>query len=433
MQTTALYWYNFWPFREGQNAKKRGSVITVSDRAYLIEQGILPSPEEAKKTYWSLGTMWWKQLIDGWAHKYGPMVFDEGLYKGSFCEPGYLEGIKAASRFFTDNFDKPFSLDLYKAIHAHACSHFATSKPYEESGVVANSANNSFRTIQESSKYDFSDYQAVPPEMRQFTLLSDMWNKVSDAQADLRNEEVRALIANLSLEVNGYYKKIAAKPPVAVKVLEKKSQSAIQEAKKLLETIAHPSIPDDPDALCSILHIKSMMILPKVQQIAEDYIKRMNRYFEIITFGLSLMEPLVQCAYWTANIFRVIYPPRSAGLQEFISKQIINNFNRNLTCLQKRTCIALRARTPVTQLKQEYQDEACKLIADLFGQLEWAHPWTDGQGRTDLITLNGLLCQEGLHPAILYHPYYSTGCPLDQWLLYLKAGLKKWEQVKEKN
>lgn len=65
---------------------------------YLIKQGILPTPEEAKSTYWSLGKDWWKQLIDGWAHKHGPLVFDMGLH-GGFAEPGYLKGIEAASHF----------------------------------------------------------------------------------------------------------------------------------------------------------------------------------------------------------------------------------------------------------------------------------------------------------------------------------------------
>lgn len=398
-------------------------------RAYLIKQGILPSPEEAKKTFWSLGKDAWKQLIDGCAHKYGPMVFDRGLH-GGFREPGYLAGIEAASHFFTDNFDKPFSLDLYKAIHAHACSHFATSRPYEESGVIENSANNTYRTIQIRATYGIFDYQPIFHEMQQSMVLSDMRNTVAEAKCALDDEEARALIANLSLEVTGYYRHIASKPAADRKSLQKRAESALHEAKKLLESLSHPNIPDDPKAICSALYKKEEEFRPKIYQLAESYVEKMNKYFEIITFGLSLTLPFVQCVFRTARTFYIIYPPSTPSRQEHISQKIIDQFNWSLLRLQKKTCTALQAGAPHALRKQKYQDKVCRLIADLFAQLEWAHPWTDGQGRTDLVVLNGLLCQEGLHPAILESPYYSSGCPLDQWLTYLKAGLKKWEEVK---
>lgn len=266
--------------------------------------------------------------------------------------------------------------------------------------------------------------------MQQWIALSDMRNKVADTLIAISDEQARALISNLSLEVNGYYKKIAAQPAAQLESLQKKSQDAIEEAKKLLETLSHPNIPDNAGDICMILFQKEIKLAPKIEQLAEDYIEKMNKYFDVITFGLGLIEPFVQCVFRTASTFYIIYPPSSALRQEFITQELIDSFNRNLTCLQKKVCIALQSNAPLANVKQAYQERACRLIADLFGQLEWAHPWTDGQGRSDLVTLNGLLCQAGLHPAILEVPYYSSGCPLDLWLAYLKVGLKKWEELK---
>lgn len=394
-------------------------------KAYLITQGVLPTPEEAKRIYWSLGKDWWKQLIDGWAQKYGPLVFDLGLHTGP-SEPGYLKGLKTASLFFTDNFDEPFSLELYKAIHAHACSHFATSKPFEDSGVIDNLANVSYRTIKERSTYCFSHYQPLSPEMQQYSVLSDMRNTVSDAVGAIEDEQTRATIANLSLEVNGFYKRIATQPAAELETLQKNSQSAVHKAKNLLESLSFPHIPDDPKELCSVILQKESELMPKIVQQAEDYIQKMNQYFDS-TFGANLM---VECHFRTIRSFYIVYPCSTPSRQESITQRLIDIFDARLMRLQKETCRALQANAPLPQAKQAYQEKVCRLIADLFAQLEWAHPWTDGQGRTDLVVLNGLLCQAGLHPAILDDPYYSTGCPVDQWLSYLKAGLKKWEELK---
>ncbi|MBA3239495.1 MAG: Fic family protein [Parachlamydiaceae bacterium] len=71
------------------------------------------------------------------------------------------------------------------------------------------------------------------------------------------------------------------------------------------------------------------------------------------------------------------------------------------------------------------------LIAQLFAELEWAHPWIDGQGRTDLILLNGLLAREGLHPCILQEPYYSSINDTNSWVTYLKEGLAKFEELEK--
>ena len=117
------------------------------NRDYLIEQGIIHSPEKAKEAFWSLGKQWWKQIIDGQHHKHGSMVFDEGLHEGK-KEPGYLSGVEAGSRFFSDHFDTPFSIKRYKEIHRLACLHFPNSEEEKYSGVSSKTAFNEFRSLE---------------------------------------------------------------------------------------------------------------------------------------------------------------------------------------------------------------------------------------------------------------------------------------------
>jgi hypothetical protein len=79
----------------------------------------------------------------------------------------------------------------------------------------------------------------------------------------------------------------------------------------------------------------------------------------------------------------------------------------------------------------EIKEKKLELIAELFQILEWLHPFEDGQGRTDLILLGKLLSEYGFTPAILDEPYVSTYVPLKQWIEYLKAGMQKWQQLRD--
>src|SRR5580698_8440763 len=116
-------------------------------REHLVKMGILPTHEEAKTAFWSLGSDWWKQIIDGKYHEYGPMVFDQGLH-GEEVEPGYLANIGVASHYITDHFHLPLSVKLYTKLHHLACSHFALAP---NNGIICASYQiDWFRTEPES-------------------------------------------------------------------------------------------------------------------------------------------------------------------------------------------------------------------------------------------------------------------------------------------
>lgn len=79
-------------------------------------------------------------------------------------------------------------------------------------------------------------------------------------------------------------------------------------------------------------------------------------------------------------------------------------------------------------IENSNSDSSLRATALLYQQLEWLHPFKDGQGRTDLILLSKLLVENGFNPAILHEPYFSTFQPFESWVAYLKKGIAKWKE-----
>jgi len=92
------------------------------------------------------------------------------------------------------------------------------------------------------------------------------------------------------------------------------------------------------------------------------------------------------------------------------------------------TLIRLFREFQVKMAAAESSDQKIRWIADLFQVLEWLHPFLDGQGRTDLIVLSKELVAAGLNPPILEEPYFSTLRCLDEWVIYLKQGIERWQK-----
>lgn len=81
-------------------------------------------------------------------------------------------------------------------------------------------------------------------------------------------------------------------------------------------------------------------------------------------------------------------------------------------------------------LRKVLMNQKLDLIAYLYQALEWVHPFPDGQGRTDLVVLSKLLCEEGFNPPILDDPYISTFAPFSEWRDYLANGIELWKKEK---
>lgn len=154
----------------------------------LIEAGILPTPEQAKQTFWSLGEYWWMQIIDGMYHSHGKMVFDEGLHLGNI-ERGYLKGIEEGCRYFVDHLDGPLTLDLYRDTHHKACAHFRRGN---NNGVCCDASEiDCFRMKRTTAVYPFS--------VKPFQEVVKTWNVFKEASRIIRqkNDGVRPALQKM--------------------------------------------------------------------------------------------------------------------------------------------------------------------------------------------------------------------------------------------
>jgi hypothetical protein len=77
--------------------------MSISNLIQTIQfNQILPTKEKSQQIFWGLGDNFWKQMIDGKFHQFGPMVFDEGLHKGP-KEPGFFASLKEGCTFASEH------------------------------------------------------------------------------------------------------------------------------------------------------------------------------------------------------------------------------------------------------------------------------------------------------------------------------------------
>ncbi len=417
---------------------REASTLTPGEiKAFLIEKGVLPSFDDAKASYWSLGAQWWKQIIDGKYHRYGPMVFDEGLH-GKHVEPGYLKGIEMASHFFVDHFEKEFSLDLYKETHHIACAHFKPEKDRDNGMICASSEIDLFRTAGEEcrgNKIESDEYKQVETKREVIRKLCSQLNLAVNALQET-NEKDNELYEDPRFLA--MLKRKGIQLPEGKKTSEMKQkdlEEAIIKTKEALgEQWVQPCNENESTELLKLLNAEDEKLCVQMKEIIHDIDEAMQRKFSSIAERLGLEKPFVECGI-SSDLTMVIYylkSDKSLNYEE-ITQKLIAEFNFNLQSLQETAYHKIQSagsecpdKEFIEDVKKEYQEAVTPLIAQLYAELEWAHPWIDGQGRTDLIVLNGLLSREGIHPCILNEPYYSTGNGGDLWVNYLKGGIAEF-------
>lgn len=100
-----------------------------------LSSGILNNRYESKQcnnlnkqvrvsTYCGLKERWWKQIIDGYVHTLGHMVFDGGYHEAGVAEPGYYKSVKNACEFACSHLLEVPNVNFYKQLHKIACAHF---------------------------------------------------------------------------------------------------------------------------------------------------------------------------------------------------------------------------------------------------------------------------------------------------------------------
>ncbi|GEM_PF-2849355 len=181
-------------------------------------------------------------------------------------------------------------------------------------------------------------------------------------------------------------------------------------------------------------------------------ILNLNPVIEDISKSYGLESPFAQIGYFYDRLDSLedlgVKHPRlrsdrnenSKALEETMTK-MINRYEEKVEEVRQKVLEAYETHTRgvsdpdkrakiIDAIGQGYRKVVLKEIAQLYSELEWLHPWIDGQGRTDILILNFLLCQEGFHPCVLENPYYSYTHTVEEWTKYLEDGLEKYKAIK---
>ncbi len=337
--------------------------------------------------------------------------------------------------FFTNRFDQEFNPSMYHDIHHETCKHFRG----KANDTICNVDEiDRFRTKEENCNFSMADenipFKGITGQLKSFEICKDFINKYLESIAEPEPSNTPSFWGHFHKSSFSEEEKSKAK------------EQALAVKKWLVETVDPSCEEKEFKEIYKILSDKVVDLKEKLKVLALEQSAALNKEFAAIAKRLSLDLPFVDC-YAVSGLdyktLRVEYlKPIDSGQCEEITKKLFAEFQTNLNELQKNTY--LKIQTIKTKdlkeqiagrlaIKADYQENVIKLIARLYAELEWAHPWIDGQGRTDLIVLNGLLCREGMHPCILDEPYFSTGNDVEQWITYLKQGLARFEQVQQQS
>ncbi len=324
------------------------------------------------KAFRGLGENWWMQIIDGADHKTGPLVFDLDE------EPGYLAGIKKGFDFVSSHLEEPLSAKLYKEIHqASVCPSTVEKMAAGERGA------GKFMPAHGS--------KAFPS----FLFFEDLKT----------HEEIEKEIAHFELAKEIYSARLFMTPN--------------------LIHLARALIPNSTDDEIRYEIYKAKVWLVERQDDLNARVTIMNEYIAAKSRHLGLDKPLCKFFFYETddndNILKSQeefpeklylssgYYKASEETVENIVKKFFEDYERNMK----------NAKSPEEKLRR---------IAELYQNLNWLHPFCDGQGRTTLLLLGKELCRHGFNPAILNSPYICNYCLLDNWVSYLREGMIEWQK-----
>lgn len=348
--------------------------------------------------FWGLKENWWKQIYDGKYHQFGSEVFDKGLHNRRNSEPGFYSSIKNASEYAAEQIGLPLTIECYKKIHQIACAHFTQvnrnqiNVDKENIDNFRNTNCGCFRNLVKDS-YEYENKEQSKKRRLEFTLLHSVrWN----------------LILEDKIETNtGCKKELDELLPIETK------ERLISKFRK------------NDYFISKGIDIKDLLENgnPIYEQAIESKEKVENQ-LQLVQENLNLTKPFASLrinASGEETLVHINYNYQNPTEIEEVIQKLIHDYNEKIQKL------------PLNYLERSLEENelALKYIAELYQNLEWLHPFFDGQGRTDLVLLAKLLTENGFNPSILYYPYYSTFEPLEKWISYLKEGIEAWKKEKE--
>lgn len=345
------------------------------------------------ETFWGLKDDWWKQIYDSEFHMFGPEVFDKGLHKHG-AEPGYYASIKKSSQYASNELGKPLTIECYQMIHQLACEHFGNL----DSRVINVSPENinKFRSVNCMCRRNIraSSYEdEAPNQLKKRKLFFELLRDVRDElmithridSETWSKREFDALSYEIRQSVQKYF-------------MENEEYKDIDVAKFFEE-----GIPEYENALQSVEELKKQLEETRVSLNLEKTFARIS----VINYGVNPSN----------NINYLYVDPKAI---EDVVNRLFECYNARMSQLP----------SDPLQRNEEEKENALRNIAELYQNLEWLHPFFDGQGRTDLVLLSKLLTENGFNPSILFYPYFSTFEPLDKWVDYLKNGMRAWRDLR---
>ncbi len=327
-----------------------------------------PTKEQAKEVFWKLGDNYWKQIIDGKYHHLGSLVFDKALHN-SFKEPGFLESLEKGCHFASEHLGEKVSVEFYKDLHKKLCSHF---KGEENDTLITAEKCGKFRT------------HHIPCP----TMTKGIEKDFPEYDKHVRNCQNKYGLDSIKKDYPEEFKVILGKrdPEFYTKICKKEENSR--------------KIKDD----------MRLEWMSKINHISNDLEEMCNR-FEVTK---------ITKIYDSNNVFCIYYDYHDS-LEKDIST-LFEKYNKNIEHINQKC-------NQAASNMSEAVDEKIDAIADLFQMLDWFHPFPDGQGRTDLVLMSKLLCEQGANPAILDNPYFSTERTSEEWKKYLREGMKLWNEA----
>jgi hypothetical protein len=355
---------------------------------------------QARDVFWGLGEDFWKQIIDGEFHEFGPLVFDEGLHGGD-KEPGFFESLKSGCNFASEHLKEKLSIDFYKQLHKKLCAHFKgketnTEMDAKEIGMFRSDSTGCKPSIKNAFGNETMEHYFYS-EIYKFSISPNLNLSVEEKNKRYRNI-IDEWLFEAEFNSSGITRWLAD------------WKSKLDGDKNISETISQK-------------YQKSFEWVKEWRACWESKCVELNKYMQAISTELDIKQ-FVSVSIYT-DVIKVNYLIDYPFLLEKIVKIFFDDYNNKIDGINKR--IASCDNQDIIKIAVE---EKIGVIADLFQRLEWLHPFKDGQGRTDLVLQAKLLSEEGAHPAILMKPYTSTTALLPEWQKYLIQGMKLWECTK---
>ncbi len=362
-----------------------------------------------RETFDGLGPYFWKQVIDGRFHRYGKMVFDEGLHDGE-TEKGFFESLEKAHAFVQEHLGKPLSTTFYKDLHKIACAHFKG----KENNTLMNAEKTGYFRGPDSPK---NLCARVTLESILSLKEKQINKKLSTAMEDLFAENFKGIRPSLRIQAL-----------VDLASPRKDRHSCIDILDLIVKENFSRNYPVNLEKYNKFINELKYEFTDKYKNRLIDNFKKINNYIIKLFSGKSDSKYSDVTALMLLDYCpTAFYNCRCIEKHEKIVKDLFEKYCQSIKEINRKI-----GEATLSEEIEELKKKKISVIARLFQALEWLHPFEDGQGRTDLLLLAKLLTEEGWNPPILEDPYISTWSLPEEWEKVLLDGIRRWQSEREK-